>query len=114
MVEGVAENGEQIVTYEVLGTSETFVQVVKDDKNHESYEIDHKLEKQLARDLKKNTKLADLKIKLDAEKLKPIEDYRAKRAARIEAKIREREAAQIEAEKVVKVDDAVIVEEPIK
>lgn len=113
LTEGKSENGEAIVTYEVLETGETFVQVVKDNKNHESYQVEPALEEELKAELGKNTKLADLKAKLEAEKLKPPVDYKQIREAKVQAELAAAEAARVEAEKVVEVEDAVIIEEPV-
>jgi hypothetical protein len=96
MVEGKAENGEMVVTYEVLGTSETFIQVVKDDKSHESYQVDPALEEELKVELGKNAKVSALKAKLEAEKLKPTVDFQQIREDKIQAEIAALEAIIIE------------------
>ena len=113
LTEGKSENGEAIVTYEVLETGETFVQVVKEDKNHESYQVEPALIEELKVELSKNTKLADLKARLEAEKLKPPVDYKQIWKAKVQAELAAAEAARVEAEKVVGVKDAVIIEEPV-
>lgn len=113
LTEGKSEGGEAIVTYEVLETGETFVQVVKEDKNHESYQAEPALIEELKGELGKNAKVSDLKAKLEAKKLKPPVDYKQIREAKVQAEIAAAEAARVEAEKVVEVEDAVIIEEPV-
>jgi len=113
LTEGKSENGEAIVTYEVLETGETFVQVVKEDKNHESYQVEPALIEELKGELGKNAKVSALKAKLEAEKLKPQVDYKQIWKAKVQAERAAAEAARVEAEKVVGVEDAVIIEEPV-
>jgi hypothetical protein len=96
MTEGASENGDAVVTYEVLGTNETFVQVVKDSKDHESYQIDPILEEELKVELGNDAKISDLKAKLEAEKLKPIVDFKQIREDKIQAEIAAAKAVQIE------------------
>jgi hypothetical protein len=110
MTEGVAENGEKIVTYKKLETGETFVQLVKE---HDCYQVEPTFAEELKADLEGGAKISDLKAKLRAEKQKPEKDFKAIREARRQAKIAEEEAAQIESEKA-DIEDAVIVEPVIE
>jgi hypothetical protein len=107
MTEGPIQDGKRIVTYKVLDTGETFVQVVKE---HECYQVEPALAEELKADLENSVSVASLEAKLEAEKLKPSVDFKQLREDKIQAEIAAAEAARIEAEKA-DIEDAIIIEE---